>query len=91
VVKAPLLLLPSFATIIDDAAIGAVGSIPLLPLSTTTAIAAIEDCHHRCHTVSNDDRQKPAPAVVVCCQRPVWRSLITEAAVNGSRSDGGLC
>jgi hypothetical protein len=59
----PLLLPPSTATTVDDAAIGAVGSITPPPPLATTAIATIEDCHRRCHTVNNDDRQKPAVVV----------------------------
>ncbi len=49
----------------DAAAIGTVGSIPLLLPSTTTPIAAVDDHHRGCHTVDNDNRQKPV--VVVCC------------------------
>jgi hypothetical protein len=58
-------------------------------LPTTTTIAAINDCHCRCHTVDNDNCQKPE--VIVCCRRRQWRSLSTEAAVNGGRSNEGLC
>ncbi len=60
----PLSPLPSTAAKVDNAAIGAADSIPPLPLSTTTAIAAINNCHHHCHTVNKDNHQKPA--VVVC-------------------------
>jgi hypothetical protein len=63
-VKMPLLPLPSTATTIDNATIGAVGSIPLLLLLTITAIATVDDCHRCCHTVNYDDHQKPA--VVIC-------------------------
>ncbi len=65
VVNMPLLPPPSTAATIDNAIIGAVGSIPLPLLSTTTAIPAINTRHCRCHTVNDDDHQKPA--VVVCC------------------------
>jgi hypothetical protein len=41
------------------------------------------------HTVNNDNHQKPA--VVVCCQRWQWRSLLMEAVVNGGRVNDGLC
>ncbi len=41
-VKKPLLPLPSTATIVNDATISAVGSIPPLPLSTMTAIATVD-------------------------------------------------
>jgi hypothetical protein len=63
-VKTPSLQPPSTAAKVNDAAIGNVGSIPPPLLSTTTAITAVDDRHRRCHTVDNDDRQKPA--VVVC-------------------------
>ncbi len=86
--KMPSSLPPSTAATINDATIGAVSSIPPpLPLMTT-AIATIDGCHCRCHTVISNDRQKPA--VVVCCQRWQWRSLLMEAAVDGSRSNGGF-
>jgi hypothetical protein len=44
-VKTPLLPPLSTAATVDNAAIGAVGSIPP---SKTNAIAAIDNCHHRC-------------------------------------------
>jgi hypothetical protein len=80
---------PSTAATVDDAAIKAVGSIPLLPLSTTTTIATVEDHHCLCHTVNDNDHQKPA-VVVHHCQRQRWSSSM-EAAVNGNWGDGGLC
>jgi hypothetical protein len=79
---------PSATAKVSDAAIGAVGSIPPLPPSTMTAIAAVNDRHRRCHTVDNDDRQKPA--VVVRRQRRQWRSSSTEAVVEGGRGNDGL-
>jgi hypothetical protein len=37
----------------------------LNPTATTiNNIVAVEDCHHRCHTVGNNDCQKP---VVILC------------------------
>jgi hypothetical protein len=89
VVKTPLLPLPSTAATIYNAAINAVGSIPLPPPLTTTAITAVDNPHCRCHTVNNNDRQKPAD--VVCHQRQQWQLLLMEAAVHGGCSDGGLC
>jgi hypothetical protein len=89
VVKTPLLPPPSTATTIDGAAISAVGSIPPVLPSTTTAIAVVKDRHRRCHTVKDNNCQKPV--VVVCCQWQQWRSLLMEAAFDGSRSDGGIC
>jgi hypothetical protein len=68
VVKTPLLPPPSIIATAKDATIGAVGSIPPPLPSTTTAIAAINDSHCRCHTVNDNDRKKPA--VIVSCQ---WR------------------
>ncbi len=62
--KNAIVPLPSTAATVNDAAIEAVGSIPSSPPSTTTAIPAVNDHHCRCHTVDNDDRQKPA--VTVC-------------------------
>jgi hypothetical protein len=88
-VKTPLLLPPSTNATVDDAAIGTIGSIPPLPLSTATAIAAVDNRHCRCHTVNDDDRQMPA--VVDCCQQRQWRSLLMEATVNGGHGGGGLC
>jgi hypothetical protein len=85
----PLLTPPSTTATIDSAAISAVGSIPPSLLLTTTAIAAVEDRHCCCHTVNDKDRQKPA--VVGCHRWQQWRSLLTEAAVDGSCGDGGLC
>ncbi len=87
-VKTPSLLPPSTTATVHNAAVGTVGSIPPLPPSTTTAIAAIVDCHRRCHTVDDDNCQKLA--VVVCCQWLHLRSSLTEAAVDGGRGDGGL-
>jgi hypothetical protein len=63
-VKTPSLPPPSATTTVDDTPIGAVGSIPPLPPSTTNAIAAIDNRHRRFHTVNNNDCQKPA--VIVC-------------------------
>jgi hypothetical protein len=63
--------------------------IPLSPPLTMTAVAAINDHHRRCHTVDNNDRQKPA--VVVHCWRQQRQTSLTEAAVNGNRGNGGLC
>jgi hypothetical protein len=74
VVKTPLLPPPSIAATADDAGIGAVCLIPLLPPLTTTAITAIDNRHHYCHTVNNDNHQKPA--VIVCHQQQQWRSLV---------------
>jgi hypothetical protein len=88
----PLLLLPSTTATIDNTLISIIGSIPLLPPSTTTAIApitAINYCHCRHHTINNNNRQKPA--IVVCCQQRQWRSLFTEAVVDGGHGNGGLC
>jgi hypothetical protein len=56
--KMPSLPLPSTTTTVDNATIGAVGSISLLPPSTTTAIAAADDHYCCCHTVDNNKRQK---------------------------------
>jgi hypothetical protein len=61
----PLLPPPSTTAKVDKAAISAVGSIPLPPLATTTAIAAVGDHHCRCHTVDNNNRQKPAVMFVI--------------------------
>jgi hypothetical protein len=84
----PSLRQPSIAATVIDATIGAVGSIPpLLPL-TTTAINAIDDHHCRCHTVEDNDCQKPV--VVVPPQQWQWWSLLMEAAVDGSHGNGGL-
>jgi hypothetical protein len=47
------------------AAIRAVSSIPFLPPSTTTTIAAVDNHHCHCHTVDNNNCQKPV--VVFCC------------------------
>ncbi len=55
----------------------------------TTAIAAVYDLHYRCHTVDKDNRQKTA--FIVYCQEWQWRSLLTEAAVDGGLGNGGLC
>ncbi len=52
---------------VNDAAIGAVSSITPSLLSTMTSIAATNDHHCRCHTVNNNNRQKPA--VLVCCRQ----------------------
>jgi hypothetical protein len=54
-----------------------------------TDIAAVNDCHCCCHTVDNDNCQKPA--VVVCHQWRQWQSLSMEAAVDGSRGNDGFC
>jgi hypothetical protein len=88
VVKTPLLLPPSTTATVDNAAIGAVSSIPLSPPSTTTAIIAVNDHHCRCYTVNDNDRQKPM--VVVSCQRQQRQSLLTEAAVDGNHGKSGL-
>jgi hypothetical protein len=85
----PLSPLPSTATTVNDATIGTVGSILPPPPSTTTAIAAIDDPHRHCHTVDNDNRQKPE--VVDRHQWRQWRSLLMEAAVNGSHGNGVHC
>jgi hypothetical protein len=85
----PLLPLPSTGATVNNAAIGAVGSIPLPPPSTTTTIAAINDHHRRCHTVDDNDRQKPA--AIVRCQQWQWRPSSTEAVVDGNRGNGSLC
>jgi hypothetical protein len=87
--KTPSSLLPSTAASVDNTAIGAIGSIPLPLPSTTTAIAAVNDRHCCCHTVNNDNPQKPV--VVVCHQRRQLRSLLTEVVVDGGCRDGGLC
>jgi hypothetical protein len=84
----PSLLPPSTATTANDTTTGAVKSIPwALPL-TTTPIAAVNDHPHHCHTVDDDDRQKPA--VFVCCQWQQSRSSSMEAAVNDDPGNGGL-
>ena len=62
VVNTPSLLLPSTATI-DDTAIGNVGSIPPPLPSTTTSIAAVDDCHCCYYTVDNVNRKKPVVVV----------------------------
>jgi hypothetical protein len=54
---------PSTTATVDAAAIGAVGSIPPLPLLTMTAIVAVNDCHRHCYTVHDDNRQKPVVVV----------------------------
>jgi hypothetical protein len=65
VVKTPLLQLPSTATAtVNNATIGAISSIPPPPPSTMTAIAAVDNRHCRCHTVNDDNCQKPV--VDVC-------------------------
>jgi hypothetical protein len=87
-VKTPSFPPPSTPATVDNAAIGAIGSIPPPPPSTTTAIAAINDCHCRCHTVDNDNRQKPA--VIVCRQWQQWWSSSMEAAVDGGHGDDAL-
>jgi hypothetical protein len=74
----PLLLPPSTSVTIEDAAIGTVGSIPPPLRLTITTIAAVNDRHRHCHTVNNNNCQKPA--VVVCHSRRQWQSLLTEAA-----------
>jgi hypothetical protein len=80
---------PIVAPTIDNATISPVRSIPPLPPSTMTAIAAIDECHCCCHSVDNDNRQKPA--VIVCCWRRQWQSSLTEVAVDGGHGNGGLC
>jgi hypothetical protein len=65
VVKTPPSLPPSTAATVDNAAIGAVGSIPPPLLLTMTDIATVDDCHCRCHTVNDDDHQKPAVMFVI--------------------------
>jgi hypothetical protein len=55
----------------------------------TNAITTVIDRHHRYHTVNDNNRQEPT--VIVCCQGQQWRSLLTEAAVNGGHGNGGLC
>jgi hypothetical protein len=85
----PSLLPPSNAATINNAAIDAIGSIPLPPPLSTTAIATINNCHCCCHTVNNDNRQKPA--VVVCHQCWQWQSLLMEVVVDGSSGNVGLC
>jgi hypothetical protein len=85
----PSSLPPSTAATVNDAANGAVGSIPLLPALAMTAIATVNNHHCRCHTVDDDDRQKPA--VFVCCQQRQRGSSSMEAAVNDNRSNEGLC
>jgi hypothetical protein len=90
VVKRPLLPLPSTVATIDDAAIGAVSSLPpLLPPLTMTNIVAVNGFHCRCHIVNDNNCQKPA--VIVYCQRRQWQSLLMEAAVDGGCSNFGLC
>jgi hypothetical protein len=74
--------LPSTAATVDNAAIGAVGSIPLPPTLTTTAIAAVDDHHCCCHTVNKYNRQKPA--VIVCHQWRQWWTAAAQLTVNGS-------
>jgi hypothetical protein len=89
VVKTPSLPPPSTAPIVNDTAIGAFESIPSSPPSTTTAIAAIDGHHCRCHTVDNNDHHKPADVV---CRRQWERwSLLTEEAVDGDCDNDGLC
>jgi hypothetical protein len=73
------------AAAINHAVIGAVDSIPLPPPLKTAPITTVNDHHCRCHTVNDDDRQKPA--VIVRHQRQQWRSAATQSMVNGS---GGL-
>jgi hypothetical protein len=85
----PLLLLPSTTATIDNTAIGTISSIPLPPLSMTTAIVAVNNGHPHCYTVNDNNCQKPV--VVVCHQPWQWLSLLTEVTVNGSQGDGGLC
>ncbi len=53
-----------------------------------TAIAAIDDRHCRCHTVDDNNHQKPAVIARYQCRQE--RSSSTEAAVYGSRGNGGL-
>jgi hypothetical protein len=84
-----LLLPPSTAATINDTAIGAIGSIPPPPPLTMTAIAAINDHHCRCHTVDNNNWQKPAVIVNHWWQQ--WGSLSTKAAVDGGSGNDGLC
>jgi hypothetical protein len=88
VVKTPSLPPPSTAATVDNATIGAIKSIPSLPPSTTTTIAAIDGHHCRCHTVNDNDRQKQA--VIVCHRRRQRRSSLTEAAADGNLGNGGL-
>jgi hypothetical protein len=88
-VKTPSLPPPSTAAKVDDTAIGPVSSIPPPPPSTMTTITALNDCHLRCHTVNNNNRQKPV--VIGCCQRWQWQSSSTEVADDGGHGDGGLC
>jgi hypothetical protein len=61
----PLLLPPSTTASVYDAAIGAVGSIPPPLLLSTTTIAAVNNRHCRCHTVDNNNCQKPAVMFVI--------------------------
>jgi hypothetical protein len=89
VVKTPLLPPPSTGATVNDAAIGAISSIPRLLPSTTTPITTINDHHRGCHTVDNNNHQKPV--VVVHCRWQQWWPYLTEAAVGGNRSNGGLC
>jgi hypothetical protein len=82
VVKTPLSPPPSTAATVNDATINALGSIPLPLPSMMTTIAAVNDHHHRCHTVNDDDCQKSA--VIFCHQGQQWRSLLTEAVVDAA-------
>jgi hypothetical protein len=56
----------------------------LNPTNTT----ANNDCYCRCHTVNNNDRQKPV--AIGCRQRQQWQSLLMEAGVDGGRGNGGI-
>jgi hypothetical protein len=57
VVKMPLPPPPSTTATVDNAAIGTIVSIPPSPLpSTMTAIPAVDNHHHRCHTVNDNIR-----------------------------------
>jgi hypothetical protein len=76
----PSLPPPSTTATIDDATINAVGLIPPLLPSTMTAIATINDCRCPCHSIDNDN-----------CQKPGNGGSSTKAVVNSSQSNGGLC
>ena len=59
---------------------------PLLPLSTTTAIAAVNNHHQFFRTVEDKNHQNPLD--IVSHQGRQWQSLSSAAAVDGCGSDG---
>jgi hypothetical protein len=92
----PLLPPPTTAATVDNAAIGAIGSIPPWPPSRMTAIAAVDDPRCHIHTGNNNDHHSlltGAMAVIIDGSGSLWQpwqlwSLLTVVVVN--RGSGGM-